>query len=152
MKKIIFLLLLVINTSTLIANNTLVVHLQSGTKASFTLTTEPIITFSGTNMIITCGTSYTTYGIDDVSYYDYDDVETDISTIKNKSNLSRQGDVITLSLLNSGSRVNLYNVEGQLIISKKADTRGNLTINLSTLSKGVYLLKSNTLTIKISKQ
>jgi hypothetical protein len=90
MKKIIFLLLLVINTSTLIANNTLVVHLQSGTKASFTLTTEPIITFSGTNMIITCGTSYTTYGIDDVSYYDYDDVETDISTIKNKSNLSRQ--------------------------------------------------------------
>ena len=60
--------------------------------------------------------------------------------------LQRKGNMLTLEGLKAGDRVQLYSVNGQVT--------GNLdgkSLNLSTLSRGVYILKINNKTIKFVK-
>lgn len=60
--------------------------------------------------------------------------------------LQRKGNMLTIEGLKAGDRVQLYSVNGQVT--------GNLddkSLNLSTLSRGVYILKINNKTIKFVK-
>ena len=62
--------------------------------------------------------------------------------------LDRNGDLLTLTGINPGDRVNVYNAKGQAI--------GNVVmadglLNLSSLGKGVYVIQVNNKTFKISR-
>lgn len=59
--------------------------------------------------------------------------------------LQRNGDILTIEGLKAGDRVQLYNVNGQMT----GNIDGKL-LNLSTLNRGVYILKINNKTIKFA--
>ena len=59
--------------------------------------------------------------------------------------LQHNGDILTIEGLKAGDRVQLYNVNGQMT----GNIDGKL-LNLSTLNRGVYILKINNKTIKFA--
>lgn len=50
------------------------------------------------------------------------------------------------------SPVHVYDTAGRIILSAQTDGEGNLALSLTSLSKGIYIVKTNNTTIKIQKQ
>ena len=61
-------------------------------------------------------------------------------------------DSIRLSGFEAGADVWLYSADGVLISRHSADADGNLSIPMSSLAQGVYIIKAHNLSYKISKK
>ena len=62
------------------------------------------------------------------------------------------GDQLALSGLPAGSDIYIYGVGGQLFMETKADDEGNAVIDLTSLNTGVYIVKANNISTKITKK
>lgn len=58
----------------------------------------------------------------------------------------------TFSHLKAGERVRVYDASGRLAAEAVADARGNLRLPTRTLRPGIYIIKTERLTLKIQKQ
>ena len=67
------------------------------------------------------------------------------ATVGGEVALQRNGDMLTIEGLKDGDRVQLYSVNGQMTGSIDGKS-----LNLSTLNRGVYILKINNRTIKFA--
>ena len=67
----------------------------------------------------------------------------------NELTVNRQGDQLTIAGIKSDDKISVYSVNGQAVGHLQATEEG--TLNLSGLSRGVYIMKVNNKTIKISK-
>lgn len=54
--------------------------------------------------------------------------------------------------LKAGAVVRVYNISGQIVSSYKADEEGNATVDISGLPKGVVILRSEGITVKINNK
>lgn len=70
----------------------------------------------------------------------------------NTPNLHMEQNYIVLSQCESNMPVNIYSVSGQLIGTYQTDTNGYLAIPTNSLSKGIYIIKSKSITYKIVKR
>ena len=106
------------------------------------------ITFENGNVVVTTsnGTS-TSYAISSISQMYFSSTSAGIGTISTDSNIAWDG--TTLSLNGLKGKVQVYQPSGALVASESADAEH---INLSRLSKGVYVVNVNGQSFKIVKK
>ena len=57
-----------------------------------------------------------------------------------------------VSGLKEGANVGIYGLNGRLISAVRADAAGHVTLNLSSLPKGIYILRTPTRSFKFVNQ
>ena len=60
-------------------------------------------------------------------------------------------DPTSISGLKSGSEVAVYSLDGKVLMRSHADSDGNASLNLQSATSGIYIIKTPTRTIKITK-
>ena len=146
--------LFLLGAATTMASNVLVIQLTNGLSERFVLLNEqPTISFSGDKIVVNTSTSEHEYAMAAVNYFYYESAgTTDIEETVTPGGMNFMGDHIALSGLPAGSDVCIYGVGGQLYLKTVADADGNATIDLTSLLRGVYIVKANNISTKIAKK
>ena len=134
----------------------LVLTETNGTKTEFALESFPVITIEGNNLVITHNGNQLTTALTGVQDYHFIEkkVTTSISSVpsndpKNTSNTPKFSfSNAEVSGLKAGARVAIYNLNGTQISSATADGEGRVALDLSSLPKGVYILRTPTKSFK----
>lgn len=119
-------------------------------KEYYNLSTLPKISFSEQELIVTCNSLEIRYNRSQIQKYYFDLGTTQIKAPLQIASFEQHGDDIILRNLDKKSKVFIYNATGILIFSKKANTE--LKISLKDQKPGIYIIKTNSKTYKISKQ
>ena len=134
--------------------NTLVVVLKNGSETAFFLKDKPNVTFEGTNLKVASDKQTVTFALSDVLRFMY--VKKDPTgideTVVDPTEVCYDGGVLVISQLKQGAFVDIYSLDGKLLRQLKASHSGTYRLNLSELSKGLYLVKADNVTYKITKQ
>lgn len=154
-----FLLLLIagvlVSVTSKASNKVLQIWQADGQIVTISLNEEPVTTYSEGNLIITTTNTTITYPLENVQRYTYAE-NTPISEGDGlpdgiKSIFSNDGETLTFKGLKSNADINIYSPSGQLIRTVKANG-DKVAVSLSQLPTGVYLVKANGVTYKISKR
>lgn len=134
----------------------LVLTETNGTKTEFALDSYPVITIEANNLVITCKGKKLTTALTGVQDYHFIEkkVPTSISSVPAND---PKGETATpsfsfsnaeISGLQAGARVAIYNLNGTQVSSVTADAEGRVALDLSSLPKGVYILRTPTKSFK----
>ena len=133
----------------------LVVSHADATESQFELADSPTITFNGDSLTVTCNDDALTLSMTDVTDYHFitKQVTTSIKTVTTPTDSDTRPTIAfgeaKFTGLKAGSRVTVYNIKGQAVSSQQASVDGDVTIDLSSLPKGIYILKTPTRGYKI---
>ena len=130
--------------------NTLFVLTKGNVLHQFVLADKPKVTFEGTSLKVTCennaSASYT-FNLSDVVRFAYDAKSaTGIDEIQDEpAGISQEGDVLVISQVKAGA------LDGKLVRQLKPQRSGTYRLNLSELPSGLYIVKADNITYKITK-
>jgi hypothetical protein len=132
----------------------IVIETAGGQRTEYALTETPKLTYDGNTVTLTTtkvSVDYTASNIlkvmlTDISSTGINDVESSLG------NILLSNDEVRMSGLAADESVTLYNVNGMLLSSWKATSMGELTISLSDLSRGVYIIKANHQSFKVTRK
>ena len=134
--------------------NTLVVTMKNGAETAFFLKDKPNVTFEGTNLKVVSEKTTTTFALADVLRFTY--VKRDPSGINEQivdpTEISYEDGVLVISQIKAGASVGVYALDGKLVRQLKAQRAGTYRLSLSELPTGLYLVKADNVTYKITKQ
>jgi hypothetical protein len=65
--------------------------------------------------------------------------------------ISQEGDVLVISQVKAGATVSVYALDGKLVRQLKPQRSGTYRLNLSELPSGLYIVKADNITYKITK-
>jgi len=133
---------------------TLIVKLKNGSEAAFFLKDKPQVKFEGTNLVVTSAIGDAAFPLADVLRFTYakkdpagiNDIVTD------PTGVTYQDDVLTISQLKANATVDIFSLDGKLLRQLKAHHAGTYRINLSELPSGLYLVRADNVTYKITKR
>ena len=136
-------LFLLVTSLSSMAQTNMVVHQTDGSSKQFDI--------SSIRKLLVSPQTFSVYAQDEsqiamaqIRSVKFSQVSTDISNLAGSDvSLQRKGNMLTLEGLKAGDRVQLYSVNGQ--VTGNFDGK---SLNLSNLSRGVYILKINNKTIK----
>lgn len=124
-----------------------------GQVLNISLSEEPKTTYSDGNLVITTTKTTISYPLEQVKKYTYTTVETGISGPEAmKAMFSADGESLMFTDIKPNTTVFLFNVAGQLLRSFNAGKCSNFSVSVSTLPAGVYVVKANGITSKITKR
>ena len=134
--------------------NTLVVTMKNGAETAFFLKDKPNVTFEGTNLKVVSEKTTTSFALADVLRFTY--VKRDPSGINEQivdpTEISYEDGVLVISQIKAGASVGVYALDGKLVRQLKAQRAGTYRLSLSELPTGLYLVKADNVTYKITKQ
>ena len=136
--------------------NTLFVLTKGNVLHQFVLADKPKVTFEGTSLKVTCeknaSASYT-FNLSDVIRFAYDAKSaTGIDEIQDEpADISQEGDVLVISQVKAGATVSVFALDGRLVRQLKPQRSGTYRLNLSELPSGLYIVKADNITYKITK-
>lgn len=123
-----------------------------GKVMSINLNEQPVTTYSDGQLIIKTTKTTFTFPLEQVVKYTYTDA-TGISTPSAMgSQFSADGESITFTGLKPNTPVYLYTVAGQLLKTVTATGQSKTVVSVSRFPVGVYVVKANGVTFKITKQ
>lgn len=156
MKKLLFLLLLLLALPIgMLADNqnTLIVKTKDGAQTTFVLQDKPRVTFEGTDLKVVSEKETVAFALADVLRFEY--VKKDAlgidEDVADPTGVSYQGGVLVISQLRQGASVAVYTLDGKLLRQLTASHSGTYRLNLSELPTGLYLVKADNVTYKITK-
>ena len=156
MKKFILSLvsLFLLGAATAMASNVLVIHLTSGETYSYILLDEaPVISFQGDQIVVTASSRTLQFSMQAVTYFNYENSDaTGIEEEISPNGMEMNGDRLVFNGLPAGCPIYIYGVGGQLYLKMEADADGNAIVDLTSLSTGVYIVKANEISTKITKK
>lgn len=135
-------------------SNTLIINQKSGGQIVLALEKKPVITFQGETLIITAtGSSSYSISMADVQSYTFDDTSTGIASLKEDGNLPviQNGHVI-FQKMTQGQSVDVYSADGKMVSSVKVCENGSADLDLTTLPKGIIIIKSPYTQIKVNNK
>ena len=134
----------------------MVVTTKGGAKTEFLLTVKPYVKFEGTNLRITSTKADFTFALADVVNFTYINTDpsgiTEFAKTDDPTEISYQEGTLVLSQLKKGTVVGIYTLDGKLVGQLKADRQRTYRLSLSSLPKGVYIVKADSITTKIMKR
>ena len=133
----------------------LVLQLTTGETATFVLDEQPKITFTAGNLVITSPTYTTEYPLADLQRYTFKQVPASQITspaADNRPSITQKDGQIVLDNLPADATVTVYSIDGMALSSPTTATDGHATIDTSTLTSGVYIIKYGNKSLKIRKQ
>lgn len=117
------------------------------------LSEEPVTTYADGKLIITTTRTTVTFPLEQVVKYTYSDGTDGISSpAAMSSEVSADGETITFKGLKPGTAVSLYTVAGQLVSTVTSNGPAKTVVSVSQLPVGVYVVKTNGITYKITKR
>ena len=139
------LVLLVASLSSM-AQTSLVVHQTDGSSTQFDISSIKKLLVSPQTFSV-FAENESQLAVAQIRSIKFSEASTGISnaSVGSEIALQRQGDILTIEGLKDGDRVQLYSVNGQMTGSIDGKS-----LNLSTLNRGVYILKINNRTIKFA--
>ena len=156
MKKLLFLLILLLALPIgMLADNqnTLIVKTKDGAQTTFVLQDKPRVTFEGTDLKVVSEKETVAFALADVLRFEY--VKKDAlgidEDVVDPTGVSYQGGVLVISQLRQGASVAVYTLDGKLLRQLTASHSGTYRLNLSELPTGLYLVKADNVTYKITK-
>lgn len=138
----------------------LVVWTRDGGKVLYPLNEQPSIKHDGEgNYVVRTSRVEVEYPVADVRMFTLADTDNplpdepiNIPDVSFESGFRFSDETVSFSSLPQGSLVRIYSTSGVLIGSVKADESGSASINLSDLTQGVYIIKTENITHKIIKK
>lgn len=131
-----------------------VIETAGGQRTEYSLTDTPKLTYDGTTVTLTTtkvSVYFTASFIEKVMLTDIS--STGIDEVENgRSDILLSNDEVRMSGLADGESVALYNVNGTLLSTWKATCTGELTISLSDLQQGVYIIKAKHQSFKVIRK
>ena len=127
------------------ADRTLVVETTTSGRLSIRLSDNPEITFSGQTMLISSAAGNYSLEISDIVQYAFESVATGLGQVPSdelRFCYSANGQ-ITIEGAESPSDVRLYAVDGRELPIQVSANGDRITVSLSTLPKGVYIISAN---------
>ena len=150
LRKSLLLLLLLLTTAGLRAQ-TLVLHHADGTTTDVELYTQPRIEFQNDRVLITSPVLSMDYAKTDVLRFTYKGSGTAVNVPKAEADMSRDGDRLVFHNVNTADQVAVYTANG-IRVPVTITRRGtDVSLPLSQIPQGVYLLSVNGRTSKFTK-
>lgn len=126
---------------------------SDGQVVTISLNEEPRTTYRDGNLVITTTRTVITYPLEKVKRFTYASVADGITSPKTMTAaFSKDGETLTLTGLKPGTAIMMYNVAGQLLRKIDSGDRSKISVTASDLPTGVYVVKANDVTYKITKQ
>lgn len=154
MKHSIFVVLLMASV-TLYGQNTLTIHQKNGEKFSYGFEEKPLVVFSETEMIVKSTKVEVRYQIDELAKFTFDDKETDVESISEncgKATITLDEYFVSITGIKANSEVRLTTADGKQLHTYRSNDEGYVTFSIADLINGVYLISSDSLTVKIIKK
>ena len=133
-----------------------IIELTSGGKVEIAIASNPQITYDGTTIRLSSSTIKTVYTPADIAKVYVGEVDSSVSAISTveatKGTMVVDGGFIRLSGFAVGTTVNVFTLGGVQTNSFKTDSNGSLNMSLTSLPKGVSIIKTNNESIKITRQ
>lgn len=105
------------------------------------------------DLVITTAKSSIAYPLEKVRKYTYATIADGIAVpAVMVASFSNDGETLSFSGLKSGTTASLYNMSGQLLQKQTTGASGKLDISVSNQPAGIYLVKVNDVTYKITKR
>lgn len=140
--------------SFMVSAQSLVLTMRDGSVTQFALQEEPVVTYSGGDMVVTCGESVLTTSMQDVLSCTFDNNitgitklpahENDEQSVFNFSNMTVEG-------LKTGTQVSVYTIDGKMISQMKANESGRASIDIAGQRGTIYIVRTPKKTFKIKK-
>ncbi len=131
----------------------LVLTESSGAVSKFALADAPVVTYSGSDIVVSCGGQTLTVGLEGLMLTFGDMEPTRIEAIKDgvaePDRLQFSFGEASFEGLKPGALVNVYSIDGKMQTTAKADQDGRASVSLMSLPKGVYILRTPTKSFKI---
>ena len=159
MKRILTILTVMLTAffSTAFADNeadALIVTQKNGTQTVFAFEKKPVISFLSETMTITAiGSTSFSLPLADVKNYTFGNMATGIDNVAGDNvQAIIQNGVVKFQKLSAGQSVNVFSIDGKMVRSVKVDSNGSADLDLSTLPKGILVVKSPTTQIKFNNK
>lgn len=123
-----------------------------GKVMNINLNEQPVTTYSDGQLIITTTKTTVTFPLEQVVKYTYTDATGISSPEAVGSKMSADGESITFTGLKPNTPVYVYSVAGQLLTRVTATGQAKTVVSVSRFPVGVYVVKANGVTFKITKR
>jgi len=125
----------------------IVIKQKSGNETVFELSTNPIITFLGEDMVITNDFTSISFPLEDIDSYTADNgTTTAIASTKEKP-MFENGRIL-FNGISKGTPISVYSLDGRLI-SKQMTDADKAEVPLISLPKGTYIISVENNKIKV---
>ena len=130
----------------------LVVHKKNGSRVSFVLSSYPEISFSNRTLHVTVGSNRTSFQIDDVAEYYFENDLSAISKPKTTDPCVRYVNEDIVIENYAPKYVRLYGLDGKEHETSIATTGNQTIISTAQLPHGVYIIKVDNQSFKIIRK
>jgi len=131
----------------------LVLTESNGAISKFALAEAPVVTYSGSDMVVSCGAQTMTVGLEGLTLTFGEMETTRIETVKDgvaeSDRLQFSFGEASFEGLTPGALVSVYSIDGKMLTKVKADQDGRASVSLMGLPKGVYILRTPSKSFKI---
>ena len=153
MKKILFFLAIIFSLP-VCADHYLVIEMNNSKQHSYSLSDKPVITFDNDRLFIKTDKIELDYPISNILKYYFIEVdETGVEDIKNDVDkihfIYTDPDFLCVEGVDWDADINIYDISGRVCAVNLTKSDNCTKIELSTLNKGVYIIKVNNHSFKI---
>lgn len=153
--RVIYTLLLAVISTMAYAQNAIAVYQKDGEVATFAFTEKPVVTYSGSDLVLKTNKTTVQYPIYMLKkiVFDVKNIIDDIDELKieNKTEFSFEGETLHISGGEPGSPVYLYNMKGMMTGQYRLDGEGRIAIPLQGTDRSLYIVKTSRFTFKFKK-
>ncbi len=122
----------------------LLVNTADGNSYEYAFEYLPVATFEGDEMIISDDRSSKSarYAMENVVNMTFKSEESGVNEIseKNPIKIYTTNDILTVSGVDAGAKLAIYDAAGKLVASAAADSDGVVSVNIGNLVKGVFVV------------
>lgn len=146
---------LCVSITQLVAQNTLTIHQKDGSQFSYGFLEKPVITYTETDLVLSTANIVVEYPLSAISKFTFTETETSVSGVETDviaPVLELKDNTVYISGAKPLQTVTLVGADGKIVSTFKTDANGSVAFSIAALPKGIYIVKSETLTCKISKR
>jgi hypothetical protein len=132
-----------------------IVHLKAGGTVGYALASKPKVTLSGNVFTVTTTDGAATYQHSEVEKFTLNvatAISQPIAEAAGEPQIIRQVGQLTFTGCKPNAAIRIYNTDGKLMLTAQTDANGYAEVQTNQLPKGIYVVKSDSVTIKIAKQ
>lgn len=155
MRKLLFTLFAAVLSVPMFSQNTLTIHQKDGQQFSFGFDDKPVITYTDNDLVLKTTKTEVQYPLESLLKLTFNDSETAVKPVlkdgKNPA-LVLDSYAVNISGAKAGVEVTVFSADGKSVNSYKASPDGNVSFSIADLTEGVYIIKSENLSIKVLKK
>ena len=136
------------------AQNAITIHQKDSQVATFLFTEKPVVTYSGSELVLTTAKTtvhYPIYLLQKMDFGDSFETATDVRDVKSAVGFTFSNGTLTINDAKAGTTISLYRLNGIKAGEYRIGNDGCAVISTSHLTNGLYVVKANCFTFKFHK-